>query len=109
MLKIFIKFWFFLLAAVTFFLLTVPSTMPLAFLVVPILLVFGLLYYSSYLLITLWPLSRVSNRTARILAVMVGLIGGLFMILQSSGGVIFVDLILVGPLVITIYIYITKF
>lgn len=92
-----------------FFMFTNPSNLPVGFLMVPILLAFGLCSAVVYALLHWFRVMEKQPRKQRGMAVLCGTLAGLYLVFQSTGGIAGADAILLLLIFSVSYIYITKY
>lgn len=107
--KIAVVFFLSIVLAVLFFGLTNPENMPIAFLMVPILLVFIIASSGVYLMLSTVKVIIRSPRHRKIVSILSGVIAAFMVIFQSTGGIVAGDLVLMTIIVFVVYLYMTKY
>ena len=97
------------IATAALFLSTNPATLPVGFLMLPIVLTFLLGFFLALLLLKSFHLLGKQPRKQRTVALIFGSMCGLFLVFQSTGGVVKGDLILVMLIFVVSYLYISKY
>lgn len=98
------------LACTCFFLFTNPNELPAALLMIPVILIFAFFSLLGYLLLRFTvDTSTVSLKRQKSTSVLIGLAAALILLFQSSGGMVWADVILIGLILLISYIYISKF
>lgn len=108
MLKYAIYFVLATLAAVSFFAFTDPSSLPVVVLMVPVLLAFLVVYFFFRLLFMIVAGQLIKPRQQKIYSAMSGFIVALILLFQSSGGIVWADLILMTLIISITYFYVAK-
>jgi hypothetical protein len=92
-----------------FFVLTNPEQMPVGLLMIPVVLIFFVITLSVIIFFRLTGLFSNSKRRRHGVAVMIGTLSALFIVFQSTGGVVLSDLILMGMIFLVACLYISKY
>ncbi len=92
-----------------FLMLTNPSDISVGWLVIPVILLFFISFCAAQLILTALKLIRGKPRKRRIVALVSASLLTIIMILQSTGGIAGVDMLLLGLIIVVSAIYISKF
>lgn len=95
-------------ASVLFFSFTDPSKLPAALLMIPILLTFSFFSITAYILLRVFLSNYAERRKLKSIAILCGITVSLVMLFQSTGGIVWADIILMGLILIVSYLYINK-
>lgn len=88
---------------------TNPESLPIGFLVIPIVLLFLVGYLLTSLLLEFLRVYKNSNRKQHVVSVIGGLIGVFWVIMQSAGGITFGDILLLSVILVLALFYISKY
>lgn len=108
MIKLLIQLVAVLVICGLFFGLTDPGRLPVGFLMVPIILIFVLFYLIARVTLRFATSGIISGRNQKTYAVLSGLVAAMIMLFQSTGGIVWADIILMTLLIIIAYFYINK-
>lgn len=107
--KFLVAFIVSIIGAAVFFGMTKPDDLPVALLMVPVLFVFASVSTGSVLLMHVLRLAKSDPKRRRVIAVMCGVVASFLLVLQSTGGIVVGDVVLMIFILGLTYIYITKF
>lgn len=88
---------------------TNPDSLPIGFLVLPIVLLFLVGYLLTSLLLSFLRVYKNSSRKQHVVSVIGGLIGVFWVIMQSAGGITFGDILLLCIILILALFYVSKY
>lgn len=108
MIKLLVQLCITLVAAGLFFIFTDPGNLPVGLLMIPIILIFVVGYLLTRLVLRFATKALLSDRKQRTYAILTGLVAGLIMLFQSTGGIIWADVILMSLIVAIAYFYVDK-
>lgn len=97
------------LLAIVFFSFTNPDKLAVGWLMIPVLLIFSLFTILSYIILRLFYREQNQRKQLKSFAVLAGISASLFLLFQSTGGIVLADLLLMGMILIISYLYINKF
>jgi hypothetical protein len=92
-----------------FLALTNPSNISVGWLVIPVIMLFFIAFCAAQIILTGMRLIRGNSRKRRIVALVSASLLTIVMILQSTGGIAGVDMLLLGLIILVSAIYISKF
>lgn len=98
-----------LIALALFLMLTNPANVSVGWLVIPVVLLFFIAFCGAQLALTAVKSIPGQPRKRRMVALVSASLLTIIMILQSTGGIAGVDLILLGLIIVVAAIYISKF
>lgn len=98
-----------LLFLILFLLLTNPNSLPIGFLIIPIVLIFIILFCISQIALAYMSILTSQPRKKRALALIISSLASVVLILQSSGGISGADVILLGLIIVVLGVYVSKF
>ena len=97
------------LILLAFFFLTNPEQVPIGLLVLPVVLIFLIVYSATHLVLE--GLRKLQDRPGkrRAVSVIAGCLVAVLMILQSSGGLSGIDLVLMGLIIAVTALYVSRY
>lgn len=98
-----------IISTVGFFSLTDPQKIPVGLLMIPIISVFIICSTGSLLVMRLGGFASRNLYRQRFIAVLFGVVGALYIVFQSTGGLVVGDVILIILIFALAYLYITNY
>lgn len=97
-----------LIVCVLFFGMTDPTSLPVAFLMLPVILVFAVFFLIVRIVLRITVSGFVKDQKQRVYAILAGLVASMIMLFQSTGGIVWADIILMSLFLVIAYFYINK-
>ena len=103
-----IKFFVVIFLSVIFFSYTNPTSLPVFLLVIPLLLLFAGTYYFVQIVLKIIFGKRLKHTRSKLYSLTAGMIVALFLLFQSTGGIVLADIILMCIFIVVTYFYLNK-
>lgn len=108
MLKLFSILLVLVVLTASFFSFTDPEKLAVGWLMIPVLLVFGLFALTTYIILRLL-FRRSDNKKLKSIAGLAGITGSLVLLFQSTGGIVLADVLLMSLILVITYLYINRY